>query len=81
VLASGPAILRTVLFGMPLLVMVTTTLVMKRNRALIAILGVLSIGALSYLAWFSRDEVFSLGALAFVVGALACRMLEPRLST
>ena len=81
VLASGPAILRTVLLGLPLLVMVTTTLVMKRRPLLLALLGLLSVASLSYLAWYSRDEVFSLGALAFVVGAIACRVLEPKLST
>lgn len=79
VLASGPAIMRTVQVGLPLLVMVASTLVMKRNRGLIVALGLSSVAAVSYLAWYSRDEVFSLGALAFVLGASACRWLEPKL--
>lgn len=79
VLASGPAIARTVLVGLPLLGLVTATLLVRPSRALVLALGALSLGALTYLAWFSRDEVFSLGALAFVVGATGCRLLEPKL--
>lgn len=79
VLASGPAILRTVSVGLPLLVVVTTTLVIPRHRVVHMLLGLVAIVALVYLAWYSRDEVFSLGALAFVLGATACRLLEPRL--
>lgn len=79
VLASGPAILRTVLAGLPLLGLVTATLLLRRRLGAVIALGVLQVAALSYLAWFSRDEVFSLGALAFVLGAIACRLLEPKL--
>lgn len=79
VAASTDAILRTILLGLPLLVMEAFILGIKRNVAVIAILGVLAVCALSVLAWFSRDEIFSLGALGFLVGAVYARMREPDL--
>jgi len=79
VAASTDAILRTILLGLPLLVMEAFILTIKRHVGLIATLGVLSICALSVLAWFSRDEVFSLGALGFVLGAIYSRLREPTL--
>ena len=39
----------------------------------------LSVGLVSYLAYYSRDEVFSLGALSFVVFAHITRWREPGL--
>lgn len=77
VAASTDAILRTILIGLPLLVMEAFILSIKRNLAAIATLGVLAICGLSVLAWFSRDEVFSLGALSFVCGAIYARLREP----
>ncbi len=80
VASSTDEILRTILLGLPLLVMEAFVLGMKRNVAIIAILGVLAACALSILAWFSRDEVFSLGALGFLAGAVYARLREPKLA-
>ncbi|MEQ9496124.1 MAG: diacylglycerol kinase family protein [Deltaproteobacteria bacterium] len=77
--ASGPAIQRTVLWGVPLLVMVGLILGMTRRVVPIVLLGFAAVGALSVLAWFSRDEIFSLGALGFVVSAVIARLREPAL--
>lgn len=77
--ASTTAIIRTVAWGVPILVMVSLVLWIKRNLALIIPLQLASIGALSVLAWFSRDEIFSLGALGFVVSAGLARLKEPKL--
>ncbi|MEQ8976722.1 MAG: diacylglycerol kinase, partial [Deltaproteobacteria bacterium] len=77
--ASGPAIQRTVLWGLPLLGMVGLILGMTRRVVLIVALGFAAVGALSVLAWFSRDEIFSLGALGFVVSAVVARLREPAL--
>ena len=79
VAASTDAILRTVLLGLPLLTMEAFILVIRRNVAVIAILGVLTVSALTVLAWFSRDEIFSLGGLAFVATAVYARLREPAL--
>lgn len=77
--ASGPAIQRTVIWGLPLLGMVGLILGMTRRVVLIVALGFAAVGALSVLAWFSRDEIFSLGALGFVVSAVVARLREPAL--
>jgi diacylglycerol kinase (ATP) len=79
VAASTDAILRTVLLGLPLLTLEAFILVIRRNVAVIATLAVLAISALSVLAWFSRDEIFSLGGLAFVSTAAYARLREPTL--
>lgn len=79
VAGSLDAILRTVLLGVPLLTLEGVVLGTKRNLAVILPCGVLAICALSILAWFSRDEVFSLCGLAFVVSAVYARLCEPRL--
>lgn len=80
VAASTDAILRTILLGLPLLTMEAFLLSIKRNPAIIAILAVLSVCALSVLAWFSRDEIFSLCALLFLGGATYARLREPMLT-
>ncbi len=77
--ASGPAIQRTVLWGVPLLVMVGLILGMSRRVGAILALGFAAVSALTVLAWFSRDEIFSLGALGFVVSAVIARLREPAL--
>lgn len=77
--ASTQAVARTVTFGLPLLVAIAGVLWVRRSVPLILLLGALSAGLLAILAWFSRDEVFSLGALAFVAGAVTARIREPKL--
>ena len=79
ILHSEPAILRTVLAGVPLLVVVGAILTLRRSMPLIGILTVVAVGLVSYLAWYSRDEVFSLAALSFVVGSVLTRVREPAL--
>ena len=77
--ASVPAVVRTVVAGVPLLIVVSLILSIRRLMPAIAALGILGAGLLAYLAWFSRDEVFTLGALTFVVGAMLARYREPAL--
>jgi diacylglycerol kinase (ATP) len=77
--ASSTAVWRTVIAGVPLLALVGVTLAVPRRPALLLTLGVPAVGLLAFLAWYSRDEVFSLGALAFVVVATVARWKEPDL--
>lgn len=77
--ASGEAVQRTVVWGVPILIMVGILLGMPRRVAVIVLLGFAAVGALSVLAWFSRDEIFSLGALGFVTSAVVARLREPAL--
>jgi diacylglycerol kinase (ATP) len=79
VLNSGPAIARTVAAGVPLLLATGLGLWLKRSVALLVILGAIAVGLVTFLAYYSRDEVFSLGALAFILGAFTARFREPRL--
>ncbi|MCA9554443.1 MAG: diacylglycerol kinase [Myxococcales bacterium] len=79
VASSGEAIVRTVALGLPLLVVEAVVLSIRRSVPVIASLTVLAVLALSTLAWFSRDEVFSLGALTFVLAGAYARLREPTL--
>lgn len=79
ILASTPAILRTVLLGLPMLAAQGVILTMRRNVPALWGLGVTAIGLLSVLAYFSRDEIFSLGAFSFVATAMWARLEEPNL--
>ena len=79
VTTSEAAVMRTVMWGVPLLALVAGTLWLKRSIPLMIVLGLGSLGTLTYLAFHSRDEIFSLCALAFVLGASAARWREPHL--
>ncbi len=79
VVRSAEAIERTVALGVPLLVAVGLGLSIRRVVPQLVALLAFAIGCLVPLAWASRDEVFSAGALAFVVTGFAARFLEPRL--
>lgn len=76
---SVPAILRTVEAGVPLLAAMALILFVPRRAWLLFPLGALAIGLLSVLAYHSRDEVFSLCGLGFVVIGLIARAREPQL--
>lgn len=78
---SIPAIKRTVLFGVPLLGTMSGILFVRRSTGLLVLLGAASFGLLAILAWYSRDEVFSLCAMVFIAGGLLARQREPVLST
>lgn len=78
VAASGEAIVRTVAAGVPLLVLLGVGLTMRR-AAVLALLGLVAMGLVAYLAVHSRDEVFSAGAAAFVLTGFYARWAEPRL--
>lgn len=80
VAASGAAIVRTVAAGVPLLIVTGSALWMKRTPIVLGVLGAIATALVAYLAYFSRDEVFSLGALAFVLSAFIARYREPRLA-
>src|SRR5688572_14215725 len=62
VMASGSAIARTCIFGIPLLATLGAILWIKRS-AVLALLLFSGLGLLGALAWYSRDEVFSSCAL------------------
>lgn len=79
VAASGAAIVRTVAAGVPLLVVLGVGLSAPRSVPLLTALAVIAIGLVGYLAIHSRDEVFSAGALAFVLVGFYARWAEPRL--
>lgn len=79
VLASGDEIIRTLEFGLPLLGLMVGILWSRRSMWLVGLMTVAAVGCLAALAWFSRDEVFSLCALSFVVGGAWARLQEPRL--
>ncbi len=76
---SGPAIVRTILVGLPLLFLVGTMLVAKRQIVALTALVAASLGSLAFLAYHSRDEVFSLCALGFVATAGYAKLKEPTL--
>ncbi|MBK8014132.1 MAG: diacylglycerol kinase family protein [Deltaproteobacteria bacterium] len=76
---STEAILRTVFFGLPLLVAMALILILPRSVWQLATLGLLACALTTILAWYSRDEVFSLGAISFVLGGLLARAWERRL--
>jgi len=76
---SMEAVWRTIWFGSPLLAATAIVLWMPRKVPAIVALGLGSIGLLTYLAFHSRDEIFSAGALAFVLAASLARLREPQL--
>ncbi|MCB9655482.1 MAG: diacylglycerol kinase family protein [Deltaproteobacteria bacterium] len=76
---STEAIFRTVLLGLPLLSAMALILALPRSVWKLACLGVLACALTTILAWYSRDEVFSLGAISFVLGGLLARGWERRL--
>lgn len=73
---SGPAIVRTIVFGVPLLAAMSGILWVRRS-ALTALLGLVAVTLLSVLAWYSRDEVFSACALTFILTGLLAKVREP----
>jgi diacylglycerol kinase (ATP) len=80
IMASGPAIVRTLLAGVPLLGLMSAILSIRRRLPLLTVLGAMSIALIAFLAYSSRDEVFSLGALGFVSCGLWARVREPELT-
>ena len=78
---STPAITRTILAGIPLLAAEIFILTMPRRVAAVWAVAALTTALLGFLAYFSRDEVFSLGGLTFVITAVWARLAEPRLVT
>ncbi len=76
---SIDAIERTIALGVPLLVAVAVGLSIRRDVVRLTALLAFAVACLVPLAWASRDEVFSVGALAFVVTGFLARFLEPRL--
>lgn len=74
---SIPAIIRTVTFGVPLLAAMAAILFVRRTALALVPLGTFAIAMVTVLAWFSRDEVFSTCALAFVLAGLMARYREP----
>lgn len=78
---STPAITRTLIAGVPLLAAETAILTMRRRVPALWAVGAGAVALLAFLAYFSRDEVFTVGGLAFIVTAVWARLAEPRLLT
>ncbi|MBI4817154.1 MAG: diacylglycerol kinase [Deltaproteobacteria bacterium] len=74
--ASAVAIMRTIVVGLPLLTMVGVVLGSNLRPVLRNLIGLAALGATGYLAAWSTDVVFSLGAFAFVLVALFARHKE-----
>lgn len=74
---SVPAIIRTVIFGVPLLAVMSAILFVRRSAVLLVPLGIAGFVLVGILAWYSRDEVFSLCATMFIVAGLVGRYREP----
>ena len=70
------AVLRTTLWGVPVLASCLVILFSRRNIVIICGFTMVAIGLLSYLVFHSRDEVFSLGALSFLVVAATAKIRE-----
>jgi len=79
VASGGPAVVRTVIFGVPLLIFMGLGLWLPRKPVILVILGAITMGLVAFLAIESRDEVFSAGASAFVLSAFYARWIEPKL--
>lgn len=79
VASSEPAVIRTVLAGLPVLVLLSIGLWSRRRPALLVLFALISMGLVAYLAIHSRDEVFSAGTSAFVLSGFYARLAEPRL--
>lgn len=79
VATSEEAIVRTVVAGVPLLVLQGLGLTLRRSPALLLVLGVVTLSLVVFLAFHSRDEVFSAGAAGFVALGYYARWVEPRL--
>ena len=73
------AVWRTVYWGVPILICVALTIFIKRNVFIFVLLALIAMGNLTFLAFHSRDEVFSLGAVSFVLSAFIARLFEPKL--
>ena len=73
------AVLRTTIWGVPILICCSAILFTKRNLVMIISFATVSVGLLSFLIFHSRDEVFSLGALTFLVVATVSKIREESL--
>ncbi|MBI2379120.1 MAG: diacylglycerol kinase family protein [Deltaproteobacteria bacterium] len=74
--ASGPAIVRTIVVGLPLLACVGVVLGSGLRPILRNLLGLAALLATGYLAAYSRDAVYTAGAFTFVVVAIYARHKE-----
>jgi diacylglycerol kinase (ATP) len=79
VMTQAQAIVRTLTLGLPLLGVVGAVLAAPRRLVLLAPLQLGAVTLVAVLAWSSRDEIFSLGALGFVISAGWARWREPAL--
>ena len=79
VTANPEAVWRTVYWGVPILICLAIMIFSPRNRVVLLLLMLTATVLLSYLAYHSRDEVFSLGALSFIGTAFISRWMEPQL--
>ena len=79
VVSGEPEVVRTVVAGVPLLILLGIGLWIPRKPALLVVLALITMSLVGYLALESRDEVFSAGASAFVLSAFYARWIEPKL--
>ncbi|MFO0723044.1 MAG: diacylglycerol kinase family protein [Myxococcota bacterium] len=76
VMRSTAAIVRTIQAGVPILIALGYVLWAKRRVWLFAGMVFVATGLLAYLAYWSRDEVFTAGALAFLFTGFWARVRE-----
>ena len=79
VMASGDSVLRTIVLGVPLLMMQALVLTLPRRVSSIIALTIGALACLGWLAAYTQDVVFSLCALLFTLTPAIARLREPRL--
>ena len=79
VMASGPAVVRTLLLGIPLLGLEALILTLPRRPALFVVFATAAFACLGWLAWYAEDPVFTVCAAAFVATATVARLRQPQL--
>ena len=80
VMASGESVIRTVIFGLPLLIMEALVLTAPRRVPMIIALTLGAVTCLGWLALHGEDAVFSICALLFVLTPAVARLRQPRLT-
>ncbi len=76
---SGDSVLRTVVFGVPLLILLSLTLTVPRRLPVLAFTTAGTLGCLAWLISHADDAVFSLCALLFAIVPTVARIREPQL--
>ncbi len=79
VIESVPSVRRTLLLGIPILIMQGIVLTGARRRITVTVLGTLSLGCLAWLAIYAQDAIFSFCGLLFVMTPPIARLRQESL--